>query len=116
MFVGFTPAISPTAAKKIRQRVRRWRLNLRTSLSLEELAASVNPIIRGWVQYYGTFQRSTLISVLRHIDRHLVKWVKRKYRKRARYFERAKRWLGQVAHYQPGLFVHWRLYRSFPAE
>ncbi len=70
MFVGFTPALSPSAAKKIRQRVRRWRLNLRTSLSLEELAVAVNPIIRGWVQYYGAFQRSTLISVLRQIDRH----------------------------------------------
>jgi RNA-directed DNA polymerase len=46
----------------------------------------------------------------------LVKWVKRKYKKRGRYFERATRWLGQVARYQPGLFAHWRLARPFPAE
>ncbi len=116
LFVGFTPAISPAAAKRLRQRVRRWRLNVRTSLSVEELATSLNPIIRGWIQYYGAFQRSTLILVLRQIDRHLVKWVKRKYKKRGRYFERAKRWLGQVAHHQPGLFAHWRLARPFPAE
>ena len=77
---------------------------------------AVNPIIRGWVQYYGAFQRSTLISVLRQIDRHLVKWVKRKYKKRGRYLRRAMRWLGQVAHYQPGLFAHWHLARPFPAE
>jgi RNA-directed DNA polymerase len=115
MFVSFTPAISPASAKRIRQRVRRWRLNLRTRLSLEDLAVRLNSIIRGWVQYYGTFQRSTLISVLRHIDRHLVKWVKRKYRKRGRNFERAKRWLGQVARHQPTLFAHWRLARPFPA-
>ena len=116
MFVGFTPALSPAAAKSIRQRVRRWRLNLRTSLSLEDLATSLNPIIRGWIRYYGAYQRSTLLSVLRLIDRHLVKWVKRKYKKRGRYFERAKRWLGQVARYQPELFAHWRLARPFPAE
>ena len=68
------------------------------------------------LQYCGVYQRSTLISVLRLIDRHLVKWVKRKYKKRGRYFERAKHWLGQVARYQPGLFAHWRLARPFPAE
>jgi RNA-directed DNA polymerase len=116
MFVGFTPAIGPAAAQAIRLRVRRWRLNLRTSLSVDDLATSLNPIIRGWIQYYGAYQRSTLLSVLRLIDRHLVKWVKRKYKKRGRYFERATRWLGQVARYQPGLFAHWRLARPFPAE
>jgi RNA-directed DNA polymerase len=116
MFVSFTPAISPASAKRIRERVRRWRLNLRTSLSLEELAVHLNPIIRGWIQYYGAFQRSTLLSVLRHLDRHLLKWVKRKYKKRGRYIKRAMRWLGQVACYQPGLFAHWRLGRPFPAE
>ena len=116
MFVSFTPAISPAAAKRIRIRVRRWRLNLRTSLSVDDLAHALNPIIRGWIQYYGAFQRSALVPVLRHIDRHLVKWVKRKYRKRGRYLKRAMRWLGQVARYQPGLFAHWRLARPFPAE
>jgi RNA-directed DNA polymerase len=44
----------------------------------------------------------------------LVKWVKRKYRKKGRYLKRAMRWLGQVARYQPELFVHWRLGRPFP--
>jgi RNA-directed DNA polymerase len=116
MFVGFTPAIGPAAAQAIRLRVRRWRLNLRTSLSVDNLATSLNPIIRGWIQYYGAYQRSTLLSVLRLIDRHLVKWVKRKYKKRGRYFERATRWLGQVARYQPGLSAHWRLARPFPPE
>lgn len=83
---------------------------------MEALAQALNPVIRGWIRYYGAFQRSTLIPVLRHIDRHLVKWVKRKYKKRGRDFERAQRWLGQVARYQPGLFAHWRLARPFPAE
>jgi RNA-directed DNA polymerase len=116
MFVGFTPALSPAAAKRIRQRVRRWRLNLRTSGSLEDLAVRLNPIIRGWVNYYGAFQKTALISVLQHIDLHLLQWVKRKYRKRGRYLKRAKRWLAQVARYQPLLFAHWRLARPGMAE
>ena len=116
LFVSFTPAISPRAAKKIRQQVRRWRLHFRVSRSLEDLARAVNPIIRGWINYYGAYQRSTLLPVLRHIDRHLVKWVKWKFKTRAPYSQRARRWLGQVAKHRPGLFVHWRLGAPFPAE
>ena len=56
------------------------------------------------------------LPVLRHIDRNLVKWVKWKYKKKGQYTERARRWLGQVASYQPGLFAHWRLGAPFPAE
>ncbi len=110
MFVGFTPAISPRSAKRIRQQVRRCRLHLRTSQSLDDLACADNAVIRGWVNYYGAYQRSSLHPVRRHIDRHLVKWVKWKYKKKGQYTKRARRWLGQVAKYQPELFA------PFPAE
>jgi RNA-directed DNA polymerase len=93
--VGFTPAVGPKAARKLRQRIRCWRLGQRTSQSLEALAQDINPVVRGWIQYYGAFQRSTLSVVLRHIDRHLLKWVKRKYRHMGRYGKRARRWLGK---------------------
>ena len=116
LFVGFVPAISPASAKRIRQQVRGWRLHFRISRSLDDLARAVNPIIRGWVNYYGAYQRSSLLPVFRHIDRHLVKWVKWKYKKKCLYSQRARRWLGQVARYQPGLFAHWRLGAPFPAE
>ena len=105
------PAKSSIAA--VKEKVRDV-FNSGISLPQDALIRRLNPIIRGWIQYYGAFQRSTLLSVLRHIDRHLVKWVKRKYLKRRRYFERAKRWLGRVARHQPGLFAHWRLARPFP--
>jgi RNA-directed DNA polymerase len=116
LFVSFTPAISPRSAKRIRQQVRRWRLHFRISRSLDDLARAVNPIIRGWINYYGAFQRSSLLPVLRHIDRHLVKWVKWKYKKKCQYSQRARHWLGQVARYRPGLFAHWQLGAPFPAE
>ncbi len=116
MFASFTPAISPRSAKKIRQQARCWRLHLRTSQSLDDIAHSVNPAIRGWVNYYGAYQRSTLLPVLHDIDYHLVKWVKRKYKKKGKYFKRAIRWLGQVAYHQPALFAHWSLGAPFPAE
>jgi RNA-directed DNA polymerase len=73
LFVSFTPAISPASAKRIRRQVRRWRLHFRVSQSLDDLACRVNPIIRGWLNYYGAYQRSSLVPVLRHIDRSLMK-------------------------------------------
>ena len=87
-----------------------------TRLSVDDLAHALNPAIRGLVQYYGAFRRSALVPVLRHIDRHLVQWVKRKYRKRGRHLKSAWRWLGQVARYQPVLFAHRRLARPSLAE
>jgi len=95
--------------------VRRWRLGLRPSLSLEDIARSINPIIRGWINYYGSYQRSALDPVLRHINRHLLEWVKRKYKKRGRYTKRAKAWLEKVAFYRRELFVHWQFGVGFPA-
>jgi len=115
MRVGFTPALSQAAGKRICQRIRRWRLNLRTSLSLEDIARAVNPIITGWINYYGAYTRSALYQILRHIDHHLVKWVKRKYKKKGRYVARAIAWLGKVAHHQTELFAHWRVGVRFPA-
>ena len=116
LFVSFTPAISPHSAKKIRQQVRNWRLHHRSNQSLEDIARAVNPVIRGWVNYYGAYQRSTLLRVLHHIDYQLVKWVKWKYKKKGNYSKRAIRWIGQVALHQPTLFAHWSLGVPFPAE
>jgi RNA-directed DNA polymerase len=116
MFVSFTPAISPRSAKRIRQQIRRWRLHVRTRMSLQDIARRVNPIIRGWINYYSAYQRSSLIPVLRYINLALVKWVKWKYKKKGPYTKRARQWLGQVAIYQPTLFAHWRLGVPFPAE
>lgn len=114
-FVGFTPAISPTAATKVRHQVRQWQLHRHTHLSLEDLARTINPIVRGWINYYSAYNRSSLIVVLRHVDLQLVKWVKRKFKKKGKYFKRAKVWLGQVARHHPGLFAHWRFGVTFPA-
>jgi len=116
LFVSFTPAISPRSARRIRQAIRRWRLYVRTRMSLQEIACLVNPVIRGWINYYSAYQRSSLIPVLRYINLALVKWVKWKYKKKGQYTKRARRWLGQVASHQPKLFAHWQLGAPFPAE
>lgn len=109
-FVSFSPAISRSAAKRIRAEIRSWRLHQRTDQSLEELAAFINPIVRGWMNYFGRFYRSELSSsVLSQINTYLIRWAMWKY-KRMRYSDhRAVQFLGEIARSNPDLFAHWKL-------
>lgn len=111
VFVGFTPAISPDAATAIRKTIRSWKLTRRTHLDIKELALRLNPIMRGWIQYYGKFNRSELYKVLKYLDLKLLGWVKRKYKKHGSYTKRPKAWLGKVSSILPNLFAHWRFVR-----
>ncbi len=109
-FVSFSPAISPKAARKLRQKIRRdWCLKERTFLGLNEIAHRLNPIIRGWINYYGRFCRSALHSVLNHINTALQAWAMRKFKRLRRRRSRARAWLNRVARRDPRLFAHWQL-------
>lgn len=109
-FVSFLPAVSPKAANSIRATIRSWRLGAtRNNQSLEEIADFVNPYVRGWVNYYGRYSRSALTPALRCLERSLVYWARRKY-KRLRWHQRqAAHWLGRIARREPRLFVSWQL-------
>jgi len=107
--VGFTPAISNTALKDIRQTVRRWAFHRRTEWSLEQLAREINPSIRGWINYFGRYQRSAMAPALHHINVRLAWWAYRKFKSLHRSREQAHRWLDRLGRRQPNLFVHWRL-------
>ncbi|MTI85087.1 MAG: group II intron reverse transcriptase/maturase, partial [Firmicutes bacterium] len=44
-----------------------------------------------------------------HMDRALVRWARRKYKKLERHQRRATYWLGKIAKREPKLFVHWEM-------
>lgn len=106
MSVSFSPAVSNTAGKHIRQTIKKWRLNRRTGTTIQQLADQYNDVVRGWVQYYGKFRRSALVYSLRQIERYLVRWVRAKYKLS---WGRAIHWLKQVARSVPNLFEHWKV-------
>jgi hypothetical protein len=55
---GGHPRSRPTdALNRISGEVRHWRLHHWTGHTIAEVAARVNPIVRGWMQYYGAFYR-----------------------------------------------------------
>ncbi len=104
---SFCPAVSDDAAKAIRQQIKRWRLNLRSGQTLTDLAREINPIVRGWINYYGHFYRSLVIQSLRRIDDYLVRWAMRKYKRLRGKPSRAWELLHAVQRRQPQLFAHW---------
>jgi len=108
-FINFTPGISNKAAKAIRQQARCWRWHLRSDKSLEDLSRMFNPNIQGWINYYGRYYKSAMYPTLRSLDRRLVRWATRKYKRLRGHRRRADQWLQRIARKQPGLFAHWRL-------
>jgi hypothetical protein len=61
-FISFSPAVSDKALKAIRTEIRSWKLHLRSDRAIEDLSRMFDPIVRGWLQYYGRFYRSALFS------------------------------------------------------
>ena len=107
VFLSFSPALSRAALKDMRQTVRRWRLQLRSDLSLEDLGQLYSPVIRGWMSYYTCFRPSEFQKVSEHLDRFLIRWAMRKFKRLKGHWLRALRWLRAQAQSQPGLFPHW---------
>jgi RNA-directed DNA polymerase len=108
-FINFTPAVSNKAKTAMRRTIRSWHLHLKPDKTIEDLARMFNPVVQGWINYYGRFYRSELVYTLRHLNRALVHWVRRKYKRYSRHRRRAEHWLGRVSRRQPLLFAHWRL-------
>ena len=106
MFTGFLPAVSKDALKRMSGEVRSWRIHLRTATELQDLAAWINPIVRGWRTYYGRYYRTALDRLLRRINTYLMRWAQQKYR-RLRPFRKALRWWKDLTARQPHLFAHW---------
>ena len=108
LFTGFTAAVSPTALKAMRQKARRLNYRKRTDLSLQDIASKLNPILRGWIAYFGRFQPSALGPLYRYIDMSLVAWAKRKYKRFQESKTRAGGFMIEVSRKCPQLFAHWK--------
>jgi RNA-directed DNA polymerase len=114
-FVQMLPAISPSSAKAIRKEIRSWGLQNRSDKSIEDLSRMFGAKLRGWINYFGHFYQSALYPTFYNLNRKLVKWATRKYKKLRRRPRRAHYWLGAVAKRQPELFPHWQLLGLRPA-
>jgi RNA-directed DNA polymerase len=110
-FQGFLPGMSGKSALTMRKKMREWHLSRLVGLSVEEIAHRFNPVIYGWMGYYGSFYRSLLHRVFKYCNTLLMKWSLRKYKKLKGSRVKALRWWRGLQARQPYLFAHWKWYK-----
>ena len=109
VFCGFTPAVSKTALNAMRATIKGLKLRKRTEVTLDDIARQLNPMVRGWIAYYGRFTRSALYALARYINQTLSVWMKRKYKRFHRRLGRARIFLEKIARENRRLFAHWQI-------
>ena len=108
-FCGFTPAVSPSALKAMRETIRDLNIRQQTQLSLADIADRLNPLLRGWIEYYGRYTPSALSTMLRYVNQTLLRWVMRKFKRFKAHKVRASHFLQKLVRDDMGHFVHWRI-------
>jgi RNA-directed DNA polymerase len=106
-FVGFTPAVSKSAIKAMSATIKGWKLQLWSSSSLEDIARRINPVVRGWLNYYGRFYKSAMRPILRQLQHALARWAMRKYKRLKGHWLRAIHWVNRIMRRDRKLFVSW---------
>ena len=109
LFCGFNPAVSPSAMKAMRSTIRELKLRHQTQLSLQDIAQRLNPLLRGWIEYYGRYAPSALYPLLRYVNQTLVAWAMRKFKRFKDHKVRASQFLQRLAAERRALFVHWAI-------
>jgi hypothetical protein len=108
LFVSFTPAVSKKALNAMREKIRALKFRHRTQTELSTISRTINPMIQGWMNYYGCYRRSELEPLYRYINQTLVAWAMRKF-KRLRGNRRSGRSLiANICKKCPRLFIHWQ--------
>lgn len=107
LFLGYDCAISIRSRKRIADKLEELNLNKLSFKSIVGVAQYLNPMIRGWVHYYGKFKMYELTKVFRLLSQRLVWWARRRYKRYKTSIRKAYKWLETVRKQYPTLFYHW---------
>jgi RNA-directed DNA polymerase len=107
LFDGFAPAISDDARTAKGDIARAWKLARKTTLTLKDLADLVNPVVRGWMQYYGQYNRHELYPLLARINHYIQQWMRKKHKRLRKPRAMLRTWKRIQGQY-PGTFAHWQ--------
>lgn len=107
-FNSFTPAVSKGASQHLRDSIREIRRNHKTA-SLEELAEQMNPVIRGWMNYFYKYSAGHARNVLNYVNLTLIQCIRYKYKSTGRKHLKSHKFLSRICMEQPNLFYHWQM-------
>ena len=110
IYTRFLPAVSSESLRRMRERIRSWRIHKHALLPLSDIAKSLNRVLRGWWQYYGKFYKSAMRGLFEYFDERLGKWLRCKYKRFKGRTGRSLRKLNEIARAHPNWFVHWQYF------
>jgi hypothetical protein len=58
----------------MRAEIRKRGFRNRSDMSLNDIARQYNPVLQGWLNYYGRYNRSGMYPMLRHFNKTLISW------------------------------------------
>jgi len=93
--------------KAMRSTIRDLNIRRQTQVSLQDIARQLNPLLRGWIEYYGRYAPSALYPLLRYVNQTLVAWAMRKFKRFKGHKILASQFLQRLAGEKKDLFVHW---------
>jgi RNA-directed DNA polymerase len=111
-FLAFIPAVSKAALQSMHAKTRSYKIHRRTQDRLEDIAKEVNPVLRGWFNYYGHYTLSALKSFRWYLDRKLAAWARRKYKKLKGHRVRSGLFIQRIKEKNPNLFAHWKMEKA----
>lgn len=108
-FLGFGPAISKSSGKAIVAELKELGIHRLSILTIEDIARILNPKIRGWINYFGKFRRSSLQIIFYKLQERLMKWAINKYKSLNRIKTNGYNLLKKFYKKNPTLFYHWKV-------
>jgi len=106
---NFLAGASKKANKSFRDKIKELKLSTLTGRRIEDVAAMINPMVRGWLNYFSKYNKTSLRSTMRSLNLRLVRWAMCKYKRFKSHKVRAINWLEELAKREPNMFAHWAL-------
>jgi RNA-directed DNA polymerase len=106
-FLGFSPAISIDARKDKIKKIKEMYLKFFGIGDIQQISKYVNPIIRGWITFYGRVNFWKIKPIFDNLNFRLAKWLKRQYKRFKYSLHKAFKYLRFIQRNKPDLFVHW---------
>lgn len=108
-FMGFTPAVSIDAARVFREKIKETMRKVSTT-DIVLLSQVLNPIIRGWMNYFCKFTPSEAFQKgINFVNQKLVRWLMKSRKKVKRRYSKALILLNRIAISNPKLFYQWQV-------
>ena len=81
----------------------------RTHVSMVDIARQLNPLLRGWIAYYGRYTRSALGPLLRYVNQTLRACLMRKFKRFMGHKTKTGQLIDRLSRESADLFAHWKL-------